>query len=196
MSAGGGRKLWYAAESGATEADQKKFVRQCIVKCSRCDAISAERQAGLTDEALRRKFIQKGWRIARAQNQHLCPEHARKGEKKPHVAVTVAPAPSPAPVTPPAPPPPTAEIEPAELATQCSFCACRRIDLVVLKSDYICMVCIEDAVALLRLRNSQGAARPAPTPITRINDVPTDEHSQIRSKEDEEIADIIYGKRA
>lgn len=175
---GGGRRTWYEMASGLTGADQGKFARLCIVKCSKCDNCTSEKQSGLTDDALRRKFISKGWAISKRGNQHLCPDHARKFQQKPHCTV-ITEEPRPASVN-----------RLIQTWTECSNTEREGFQLWLYEQGKK-IVDIQHGFQHGPHIDSMPIEAPPPT---RAHPPPVSVVEQTFDPEDEEIANIIFGK--
>lgn len=181
MSLGGsGRRTWYALESAPTGADQLKFARLCVIKCCKCDKVSSERQAGLNDDALRRKFIAKGWSIGKRANLHLCPEHSRKHDTRPHVTSTV--------------------VEMRTLVTPAAATGVQMTDEMREALKHQAIVVRPDGTWTTLAQHMDEAmrqalsARPISGPIMREIQDEIEPDPNVPNAEDEEVADLIFGK--
>jgi len=183
-------RAFYEIDSGPTGADQRKYVRICKIACQRCGVVATEKQAGLTDDQLRRKWVTKGWHIGKRPHQHLCPDHARKGEVRSTMTAVVAD-----------PPPPP---EPAKPSPPCNYCGMYGVDVLELSSGYYCRECVETAVASM-LDPPKMVIIETPVPVEpkfkapvaeappRVVEVPVEE--SVPTQEDVDIADLIFGKQ-
>jgi hypothetical protein len=101
MTSHAGKKHWYEL---ASRWDGTRAARVYAIHC-RCGAETTYHATALTDEALRKLFVRRGWEVGKRVNAHRCPACQ---ERKPAVAEPAAlpmpAAPQPMPVRPSPPP--------------------------------------------------------------------------------------------